>query len=146
MSSLLRSTVGDVQTTITSLGAAFAGVTADRLSDKLIQAFGGSIRPSAGLGSVGLNFVARSAVTSIAYSTAAQLMPATSENVFFTILFFACNQTLIADARTIAQVILDPILRIASNPLPPPRGPPNQGQNPPHGSPSGAAAMSCNSC
>lgn len=102
----VQNTALDVQTTITSLGAAFAGVGAEIVSGMVIRQLGGRAGVQQGLGGVGLNFVARAAICSVAYSSVATLMPATSQNVFFTIVFFASNQALVQDARTIAQMTL----------------------------------------
>lgn len=105
MADFVRNTFIDAQTTVTSLGAAFAGVAADLASDAIIVRVAGTTR-APGLGQVGLNFIVRALVSSVAYSAAAAVMPETSQNFFFGVLFFASNPGLVRDGRDIASIVL----------------------------------------
>lgn len=111
----VRNTFVDAQTTVTSLGAAFAGVAAENVSNMIILRWGGN-QKAVGLGQVGVNFVLRSVVSAVAFSAAAAVMPETSQNFFFGVLFFASNPGLIRDARDIATIVLKEGFRSTSPP------------------------------
>lgn len=113
MANFIRNTFVDAQTTVTSLGAAFAGVAAEEVSNRIILQYGGAQR-AVGLGQVGVNFILRSVVAAVAYSAVATVMPETSQNFFFGALFFASNPGLIRDARDIASIVLKQGLRSTS--------------------------------
>lgn len=117
--SLFQNVLVDTQTTVTSLGGAVAGAASERLGSALVAGFP---RVAPGIGSVGLEFIGRAAVASVAFSAAASLMPETSQNVFFSIIFFACNPSLIANGRDFANSIVSAVagLRHAAAPTRPP--------------------------
>lgn len=137
---LIQNTAKDVQTTVTSLGAAFAGVAAERGSAYIIRALGGRAIGTS-MGAVGLNFIARAAVSSVAFAAASSLMPETSDNVFFTILFFACNPSLVGDARTLANIVVDSAIGIPGMRKTGPSSAPSPGNGPQPG-----AACSSGGC
>lgn len=91
----------DAQTSITSLGGAAAGAAGEQLSNWIIRRTG--IDQSEGLGQTGLQFVVRSLVASTTFGLAARYMPETSENVFFSIVFFAASPSMVKDAVTIGK-------------------------------------------
>lgn len=91
----------DVQTSITSLGGAIAGYSAEQLSNYVIHK--SRLNQSEGLGQIGLRFAVRSLIASTAFGIAARYMPKTSENIFFSIVFFAANPSMVKDAVTIGK-------------------------------------------
>ena len=127
--SLVAQIVDDAQTGITSLGSAIAGSASNELGSMLIRAAG--IGSGQSLGDVGVRFVVRALVSSAAFSAAATLMPASSNNVFFSIVFFAANDMLVRDAVAIGNIIVRGVLR--QTPAIP--FAPDQGQSPAHGMP-----------
>lgn len=99
----------DVSTTITSLAAGVAGMTCNKLSQYLINAAGGSGNP--GFGERGVQFVVRSTVTSIVFGVVAGYMPQTSQNVFFSLLFFNTNSGLMNDAVGLSAAVVNSVLK-----------------------------------
>ncbi len=90
----------DVSTTITSLAAGVAGTASNSVSNWLIKSAGGSSSPN--FGERGVQFVVRSTVTSIVFGVVASYMPQTSQNVFFSLLFFNTNTHLMQDAMVLS--------------------------------------------
>lgn len=99
----IQSVVGDAQTGITSLGGAVAGSAADRLGDALITMTGLGGQQS--LGDIGLSFIVRTLGSAAVYGAAVGLMPETSENILFTILYFRANKHLVNDAVLIGDAV-----------------------------------------
>lgn len=104
----------DVSTTITSLAAGVAGMTSNKLSQYLINAAGGSSNPS--FGERGVQFVVRSTVTSIVFGVVAGYMPQTSQNVFFSLLFFNTNSGLMNDAVGLSAVATNAVINAIIKP------------------------------
>lgn len=86
--SLRSAVIKDVQTTVTSgLVGAVGGQISTQLGDKIVQLL--KIRQSGkGLGTLGVEFVLRSAVSSLVYIISAQTFPQSAENAFFPYVFF----------------------------------------------------------
>lgn len=99
---MLSEIVGDTQTTITSLAGGIGGVTANAISDRLRSALTGGFL-SYSLGSAGLEFVGRAIVSATVFAGLRAAMPQTSENVFFTFLFFYCDQGLLNSGLTVSR-------------------------------------------
>lgn len=140
-SSFIQSTLADTQTTVTSLGGALAGVAAERVGTMVLAQF----PRQKSLGNVGLEFVARSVVASVAFSTAASIMPETSQNIFFSIIFFACNSSLISTGKDFANILIDAALPRGAKVAP--TRPPVPGAEPlmpsPHAASAGCGKPSC---
>lgn len=115
----VSNTLSDTQTTVTSLGAAIAGVLSERVGNVLVRSMPTVSNPSVGLGNIGLSFIARSIAASVSFSAAAALMPETSQNIFFSIIFFACNPSLVSNGRDFANVLVDGIWRQRPAPVRP---------------------------
>lgn len=127
----------DVSTTITSLAAGVAGMTCNKLSQYLINAAGGSGNP--GFGERGVQFVVRSTVTSIVFGVVASYMPQTSQNVFFSLLFFNTNSGLMNDAVGLSAAAVNSVLKaLPIGPATIPRT-----RTAPANTPCAAAASSC---
>lgn len=95
----------DVSTTITSLAAGVAGTISNNIGSYLIKTAGGSSNPN--FGERGVQFVVRATVTSIVFGAVASYMPQTSQNVFFSLLFFNTNAALMVDAMSLSgQVVM----------------------------------------
>ena len=114
---MLSSVISDAQTAITSLGGVIGGVASDSLSDMLLRNAGLGAA-TGGLGDVGLRFVVRASVTSLIFAGAAYVMPETADNVFFSIVFFAGNRKLVADAVRFGTIIVDGTGFVATGPPP----------------------------
>lgn len=91
----------DAQTSITSIGGAFAGAAGEALGSYIIRASG--LGKSDGIGQTGMRFVVRSVVASASFGLVARYMPGTADNVFFSIVFFAASPSLVKDAVTIGR-------------------------------------------
>lgn len=98
--------VGDAQTTLTSLGGGIAGVAADQLGSYVIAQAGGG---KADLAHVAMDFAARSVVSAAAFGAVQSLMPETSSNVFFSILFFAANKGLMSSAVAVSYGVVNAV-------------------------------------
>jgi len=111
----------DAQTSITSLGGAVAGAAGEQLGNYIIHRTG--LGKSDGLGQTGLRFVVRSIVASASFGFVARYMPATSENVFFSIVFFAASPSMVSDAVTLGKHAVLAIEDLFGGwiPKPPPR-------------------------
>lgn len=92
-------TLGDAQTTITSLAAGVGGATSSRLGDVVISYFPANSDP--GFGGLGLEFCARAVVSAAVFSGLSYGMPETSGNIFFSILYFACDRGLMQTAQAL---------------------------------------------
>lgn len=108
---MLAQATGDAVTTITCLGGAIAGAASEQVATVLINAARGSMPPANGntLGEQGLEFVARSFVSALAFNVTASYMPSTSDNIAFSILFFAAQPRLVRLAVGIAAKVVGPI-------------------------------------
>jgi len=116
MSGFLGNTLVDAQTTITSLGAAVGGAASEVVGSYVIGA-AGLRKNDGGLGSAGLAFVAQAIVSAVGFSVTASLMPETSGNIFFSIVFFASNPTLVNSAVTIGTGLVDAITKSSAGAL-----------------------------
>lgn len=103
MSITISQVFEDAQTSILCLGGAIAGSAADAIGTRII-ALSGVKTWDGGLGGVGLDFVVRAVVSAALFDVSAALMPETSGNILFSIIFFAANQTLIRDAVQIGSI------------------------------------------
>lgn len=93
----------DVKTTITSLGGAVAGAASEWAAEQLISVVGVQ---KASAGDAGIRFVVRATTAALAFEGIAYLMPETSSNIFFSILFFAACPNLIKDGVGLAQALI----------------------------------------
>lgn len=109
--SVLANVLGDAQTTVTSLAAGVGGVASSALGDKLVSLAGADAR-NGGIGAIGLEFVGRAVISSAVFAGLAYLMPRTSENVFFSILFFAGNRGLMGSALTLSGATIGAFQRM----------------------------------
>lgn len=92
---------GDAQTTVACLASGIAGAASDEIGNYLVSA--ASSVPVPGLGAVGLEFCARAVVSAAVFGQLHAWMPETSSNIFFSILFFACNRGLMNSAVALAR-------------------------------------------
>lgn len=119
MSAFLSEILQDSQTSILCLGGAVAGAAADKVATMVIGATGLRATNS-GVGALGLDFVTRAVVSAAAFDIAATLMPETSGNILFSIIFFAANPNLIRDAVEIGRAAIGTVSFAARKPLVPP--------------------------
>lgn len=138
MSTFLANTVTDAQTAITSLGGALAGVVSEEAGNYIIRK--ANVNAGSGIGDVGLRFIVRALVSSSSFGLATDMMPDTSGNIMFSIVFFAANPSLIRDAVTIAQILVRGVTRDLPRMIPFP-GPPNPSNGPVRGD-----ISSCRQC
>ena len=103
MESFISNTADDAQTAITSLGAAVAGAASEKLGNYAIRQVGSR---GNSFGDVGTRFILRSLISSAIFGATASLMPQTSGNIFFSIVFFAANFSLVSDAVTLGQIVV----------------------------------------
>lgn len=99
MSSIAQA-FGDAQTTIASLAGGIGGATSDAVSSTIIARFGGA---SQGMGGVGLEFCLRAVVSAGTFGLLRGYMPETSSNIFFSILYFACDRGLLGSAVALSR-------------------------------------------
>ncbi len=104
MSAIISNTVSDAQTAITSLGAAIAGSASEAIGNRLIMS--ANAGAGNGIGDVGIRFVVRALVSSVAFGVAANLMPESSSNIFFSIVYFAANPSLVRDGVAIGNIVV----------------------------------------
>lgn len=116
-SAILGEILEDAQTTVTSLGGAVAGATAQRLGDLAIISF--KIPTGPGAGDVGMRFLMRALVASTTYAGGSYLMPESSTNSLWSTLFFASNPALVREATTLASLLVNSIIGFST--LPPPQ-------------------------
>lgn len=121
MASYVSQVVGDAQTGITSLGGAIAGSAADRLGDTVVGMAG--LGGQGSLGDVGLSFIVRTLASSAVYGAAVALMPETSENILFTLLYFQANRKLVSEGLTIANAVTSGFQQSLLKTSPAPIGP-----------------------
>lgn len=118
---MLSEIFGDAQTTITSLAGGIGGVTANAISDRLRLAIQGPLLVlNPGLGTAGLEFVGRAIVSASVFAALRACMPQTSENVFFTFLFFYCDQGLLNNGLAVSRGIVGGAARVVNNSGPAP--------------------------
>jgi len=88
----LTSVVGDAQTTVTSLAGGVAGAASNAVGNYLVA----KLNPAGSMsfGTVGLEFCGRALISAAAFTIVSDYMPNTSKNIFFSILFFACDRGL----------------------------------------------------
>lgn len=110
MNQLVFESFADAQTTVTSLAAGVGGATANAIGDALVKAFDPSGK--GGLGAIGLQFVARAVTSAGVFIALQRMLPQTSENVFFSILFFACNPGLMGSAQTLSYAAVSAVGRL----------------------------------
>lgn len=103
MEPILVDTFRDAQTAILSVAAAFGGSLSERLGSIVISRMGGGLKD--GFGQTGLRFVVRAVLGATIFTLLARQMPATSQNIFFSIVFFAANPSLVKDAVTLGQTV-----------------------------------------
>jgi hypothetical protein len=101
---MLSQVIGDAKTSVTSLGGAIGGVASDKIANMVLAQVGLG-NNKAGLGDVGLRFIIRAATTSLVFGGMSYLLPETSENIFFSIVFFAGNRALVSDAVLFGQIL-----------------------------------------
>ena len=103
--SFLDSVTVDAQTSITALVGAVAGAASSRVGGYIIHKgdIGGQ---GSGLGGLGLQFITHAVVASVGFGIAARVAPATSQNVFFSILFFASDGALVRSGAALGHRIV----------------------------------------
>lgn len=117
--SFLSEVLQDSQTSILCLGGAIAGAAADKLGTMVVSA-SGLRSTNSGVGALGLDFVTRAVISAAAFDAAATLMPQTSGNILFSIIFFAANPNLVRDAVEIGRAAVGTLTFMTK--LPPPPG------------------------
>ena len=116
---ILSSTIDDTQTVITSLGAAIAGSASESLSNLVIRKAGIN---GQSFGDSGFRFVVRAMISSVCFSAIANVMPESSSNIFFSIVYFAANRSVVTDAVAVGNSVVRavglglPTLGVLSNP------------------------------
>lgn len=105
MNTLLTESFRDAQTSVSSLSAAIAGSAADRIAQMIISQSG--LASTQGAGQTGLKFIIRALVSSASFGLTARFLPGTSENIFFSVLFFAANPGLIQDGVLLGRTAVD---------------------------------------
>lgn len=104
MATFLASTIEDTQTSVTALGFAIAGAASELGGNMLVASAG--LQGNKGIGDTGLSFIIRAAVSSVAFSAVATLMPESAGNVLSTFVYFASNPSLINDAKSIGTNVV----------------------------------------
>lgn len=94
---------GDAQTTITSLSAGIVGAATERVADMIV---GKVNMTGTGVGTMGMNFVLRAVLAAGGYSLVSGQFPGSSQNIFFSILFFAAQPKLMGAAVGVSQRIV----------------------------------------
>jgi hypothetical protein len=112
MSGIIKEAFQDAQTSITSLSAAGAGALSEKVGSMLIARSG--IAKDSGIGQIGLQFAVRALVASASFGAVSSFMPATSENIFFSILFFAANPSLVKDGAMLGKTAADALFGLAA--------------------------------
>ena len=106
----LQQAFGDAQTTIACLAAGVAGATSDAISTAVV---GAVAQPSQGVGAVGLEFAFRAMVSAGVFGLVHSYMPETSNNIFFSILYFATDRGLINNAISLSRAAVSAVHRTA---------------------------------
>jgi len=140
MSGAIVDVFGDAQTTITSLAAGIGGVASSALGDFIVSRLGNDLRSNGGIGAIGLEFAGRAVISSAVFAGLHWMMPRTSENVFFSILFFAANRGLMGTALTLSGATIGAFQRLN---LKPPQASPPPVSN---AMPSPAKSGGCSTC
>jgi len=120
----MQEIIGDIQTSVTSLVGAVGGVSSTYIGGQLISALEGSPTIKGNntsliqntVGSVGLQFVGRAAISSTIYYLLRRYMPDTSGNVLFTFLYFTGDSGLIATGVSFAQGVVGAVVGAANKP------------------------------
>ena len=98
---------GDAQTTITCLAGGVAGATSDALGSVVVGRFNTGATP--GIGAVGLEFCARAVISAGVFGCVHGYMPETSGNIFFSILYFACDRGLMSSAVGLSRAAVNAV-------------------------------------
>ena len=99
----LQQAFGDAQTTIASLAAGIGGVASDSLASFAIAQVGAQ---SQGVGALGLEFCFRAVVSAGCFGLLHSQMPETSNNIFFSILYFAGDRGLMMSAVALSRALV----------------------------------------
>jgi hypothetical protein len=110
MSGFAMECFADAQTTVTSLAAGVGGVTASAIGDWIVL----KVDPGSagGVGALGLQFIGRSVISAGVFIGLSSLMPNTSQNVFFSILFFAGNTGLMGSALALSNAAVNAVKKL----------------------------------
>jgi len=95
---------GDAQTTITCLAGGIAGATSDAIGNMVVGTFAMNSTP--GIGAVGLEFCGRAVISAGCFGLVHSYMPETSGNIFFSILYFACDRGLMSSAVGLSRAVV----------------------------------------
>lgn len=104
MSGILSHAAVDTQTALVSLGAAVAGATSEALGNYIVGSTVGN--SSAAVGDVGLSFLIRAVTSSVVLNFTTGMMPDTSGNILFVLIFYGANASVIRDAVTIGKYVV----------------------------------------
>jgi hypothetical protein len=96
---------GDAQTTIACLAGGVAGASSDLAGNVVVGRF---VNPQAtpGVGALGLEFCVRAVISAGVFGVVHGYMPETSSNVFFSILYFACDRGLMSTGVGLARAVV----------------------------------------
>jgi len=111
----LSQAFGDAQTTITCLAAGIGGATSDAISTAIVSRV--APQATAGIGSLGLEFCLRSVVSAGTFGCLHSYMPETGNNIFFSILYFACDRGLMNSAVGLSKAAVNAVQRTAMSPM-----------------------------
>ncbi len=120
----IASVFGDAQTTVTSLVAGVGGALSTRVGTAILNRIE-SAEPGAsrgGVGALGLQFAGRAVISAAAFSVLQGYMPQTSQNIFFSILFFAADTGLMSAGVQLSHALVNAPLTILPAPVVPPLG------------------------
>lgn len=93
----------DTQTALVSLGAAVAGSTSEVIGNYLV---GATVGNGVAVGDVGLSFLIRAVTSSVVLNFSTGMMPDTSGNILFVLIFYGANASVIRDAVTIGKYVV----------------------------------------
>ncbi len=103
MSGILVHAAADTQTALVSLGAAVAGSTSEVIGNYLV---GATVGNGVAVGDVGLSFLIRAVTSSVVLNFSTGMMPDTSGNILFVLIFYGANASVIRDAVTIGKYVV----------------------------------------
>lgn len=106
---MLQETFADAQTSITCLGAAVSGAVANRIGNYVTHTL--KLQGN-GLGGAGLEFCARAVICAGVFAGTAYVMPETSSNVLFSIMFFASEGKLVGTGVRIGNLAVNLALAV----------------------------------
>lgn len=118
----VSSVAQDAQTTITSLMAGIGGAVSSELGDMMVSQF---MDRKPALGQVGIEFCGRAVISAGTFALVSSMMPETSQNIFFSILFFAADQGLVRSAVSLSRGVVKgvtstaPAMRATMSPVKP---------------------------